>query len=261
MLGFETLEANLRATLGVFALARPDGETRTEPGLAFIASGVNYSMFNAVLLTEPVHTGVAFRDLLSRAERFFSSRRLPWSLWLCTDWLRGRAMESVERQCGAARMQFVTDLPGMAAQQLRPCWRTLPRIEWRRVADAATRADFTRIMCEAFGVPHFAAQQIYGSEGTWRGGLAGYIGYDGGLAVTTSATFPEAGVIGVYAVGTLPSRQRRGYAEAIMRAALADCAARTGLRATVLQSSAAGYRLYQRLGYREVTRYWVYARS
>lgn len=261
MCGFETVEANLRATLGVFSLARPDGETRSEPGIALISSGVDYSMFNAVLLTEPVTTPSALGRRLAQAEAYFSSKRLPWSFWLCTDWLAGKAIGSAERECAAAGMHFVTDLPGMATDSLGPPTRTLPSLDWQRVASRETREDFTRIMCHAFGVPYGAAHQIYEREGTWRGGLAGYIGYRDGVALTTSAVFPEAGVAGLYAVGTLPAHQRKGYAEAMLRIALEDCCHRTGLQATILQSSVAGLRLYQRLGYREITRYWVFART
>jgi GNAT superfamily N-acetyltransferase len=261
MRGFEAMEANLRATLGVFSLARPDGETRSEPGLALIASGVDYSMFNAALLTEPVATQADFGKCLARAETYFSGKRLPWSLWLCTDWLKAKAIASAERECAAAGMHFVTDLPGMAAEALQPPSRTLPKLEWRKVSDRETREDFTRIMCYAFGVPYSVARQIYECEGTWRGGLTGYIGYRDAVAVTTSAVLAEAGVAGLYAVGTLPAHQRQGYAEAMLRIALEDCSRGTGVEATVLQSSIAGHRLYRRLGYREVTRYWVFART
>ncbi|HWR52975.1 MAG TPA: GNAT family N-acetyltransferase [Bryobacteraceae bacterium] len=261
MRGFETMEANLRATLGVFSLARPDGETRSEPGLALISSGVNYSMFNAALLTEPVSAPAALRRCLERAEAYFSAKRLPWSLWLCTDWLREKAVASAERECAAAGMHFVTDLPGMSAEALKPPCRALPRLEWRRVSDRETREDFTRIMCHAFGVPYSVAHQIYESERTWRGGLAGYVGYHGNFAVTSSAVFAEAGVAGLYAVGTLPAHQRKGYAEAMLRIALEDSYGQAGITATVLQSSAAGHKLYQRLGYRDITRYWVFART
>ncbi len=261
MCGFEIMEANLRATLGVFSLARPDGETRSEPGLVLISSGVEYSMFNAALLTEPVSAPAALRRCLERAEAYFSAKRLPWSLWLCTDWLRGRAIASAERECFAAGMHFVTDLPGMSAETLEPPSHPLPRLEWHNVSNRETREDFTRIMCYAFGVPYSAARQIYECEGTWRGGLTGYIGYRDGVALTTSAVLTEAGVAGLYAVGTMPAHQRKGYAEAMLRIALDDCSRRTGVEASVLQSSVAGHTLYRRLGYRDITRYWVFART
>jgi GNAT superfamily N-acetyltransferase len=116
-------------------------------------------------------------------------------------------------------------------------------------------------MSEAFGVPAYAARAIYEVESTWHGPLAGYVGVVDGALVTCAAMVVEAGAIGVYAVGTLPAWQRRGYAEAIMRQALAETRARCGAMPTLLQSSAAGYRMYERMGYRTATRYLVFART
>ena len=43
-----------------------------------------------------------------------------------------------------------------------------------------------------------------------------------------------------------------------MRAALAEMQRRTGLKRSVLQSTEAGYALYRRMGFRDVTRFTVY---
>ena len=67
------------------------------------------------------------------------------------------------------------------------------------------------------------------------------------------------GVVGVYNVGTLPGHQRRGYGEAIMRHALEKAREETGLERTILQSTAQGLPIYQRMGYRTVTRVLVYS--
>jgi ribosomal protein S18 acetylase RimI-like enzyme len=66
------------------------------------------------------------------------------------------------------------------------------------------------------------------------------------------------GVLGVYSVGTLPEYQRRGFAEAAIRYALARAGEQTRLRVSVLQSTAQGLNLYTRMGYRVVTRFGVY---
>jgi len=58
-------------------------------------------------------------------------------------------------------------------------------------------------------------------------------------------------------VSTRPGHRRRGIAEALMRAALADFT--QGTSPLVLQSSRAGLKLYQGLGFRRVTRYFIYS--
>jgi ribosomal protein S18 acetylase RimI-like enzyme len=253
------MDANLRATLAVFALARRGGETREEYGLSLVSSRVDYAMFNSASLTAPVSTPAELFARLKDAAAFYRDRRLPWSVWLCAGWLMPAALDAAHRMCEAAGLSFVAQLPAMQAERLSGPTSPLPQLDIRRVEDAQTREGFTLLMCRAFGVPHSAARSIYVSESTWRGPLSGYVGYSGGEIVTCAATVVHAGVAGVYAVGTVPERQRRGYAEAVMRHALADTEARFGAYPTILQSSAAGYRLYERMGFRTVTRYLVFA--
>ena len=76
--------------------------------------------------------------------------------------------------------------------------------------------------------------------------------------LTTSATVTAAGVVGLYSVGTLAEFRRQGYAEATLRHALEQSCRRSGLERTILQSTPGGLSLYQRLGYRVVTRFTVY---
>ncbi len=261
MRDFEQMEANLRATLGVFALARPGGEAREIGGVWLVSSRVEYPMFNAATLTGPVASAAQLAARLECAEAHYAAQRLPWSVWLCTDWLSAGALEAVDKVCANAGLTFVARLPGMQAERVAPPRRPLPHMEFQRVSDRKTREGFTRLMCQAFGVPYFAAREIYESEGTWRGGLAGYVGWMDGAIITCAATLAGAGVVGVYAVGTLPPRQRHGYAEAVMRHALGDTRERCGIERTILQSSVAGYSLYVRMGYKTVTSYIVFARN
>jgi ribosomal protein S18 acetylase RimI-like enzyme len=67
------------------------------------------------------------------------------------------------------------------------------------------------------------------------------------------------GAVGVYNVATLPDQQRRGYGEAVMRYAVAQAQKEHGVEQSILQSTPAGLQLYQRMGYRTITRVAVYA--
>jgi ribosomal protein S18 acetylase RimI-like enzyme len=62
----------------------------------------------------------------------------------------------------------------------------------------------------------------------------------------------------VYSLATVPGFRRRGYAEAMLRATVAPISARTGSARVVLQSTEAGYALYKRMGFADVTRFTVY---
>ena len=65
--------------------------------------------------------------------------------------------------------------------------------------------------------------------------------------------------MGVYSLGTVPEHRHKGYGEALLRAAAARYESEHRIRgALVLESTEAGYRLYRRLGFRDVTNFTVY---
>lgn len=78
-----------------------------------------------------------------------------------------------------------------------------------------------------------------------------YVGYLNGKPVATSILFNGAGVAGVYGVGTLPESRGQGIGAAMTLKPLLD-ARKQGYNYAVLFSSQIGYRVYQRLGFREV---------
>jgi len=65
--------------------------------------------------------------------------------------------------------------------------------------------------------------------------------------------------MGVYNVATLPGHQKRGYGEAVMRHALAEVRRERGMEPVILQSTPAGLKLYERMGFRTVARVAVYS--
>ena len=89
--------------------------------------------------------------------------------------------------------------------------------------------------------------------------FASYVAYVNGEPVSTAAIVTGAGVIGVYNVATLPANQRRGYGEAVMRHAVIQAQRQTPDSPVILQSTAAGLKLYERMGFRTVTKVSVYA--
>jgi ribosomal protein S18 acetylase RimI-like enzyme len=257
----EAMDENLREMLGAFGRAKAAGATRALPGLAVCSSGLQFAMFNGAVLTAPVEGASGLDERIQTAAAYYASRGLPWSIWVCQGWLdrdlRPRAAEAFYRH----GLHLVVELPGMEAESIAAPVRPLPELEFRRVRDPGTRAAFNHIMSIAFGIPFDLSLQIYGSEKTWGGGLTGWVAYLKGTAVASAATLIAGGAIGVYAVGTLPHHQRKGCGEAVMRHALAQAQAESGLERSVLQASPAGFHLYQRMGYRTVTRYAVFASS
>ena len=82
-----------------------------------------------------------------------------------------------------------------------------------------------------------------------RPGVHAYIGKIDGEAVATGAAVCLENHVGLFNVATLPAHRRRGYGAAITERAVRDGLDR-GARWAWLQSSTAGYGVYEKLGFR-----------
>lgn len=251
------MEENLRAAMRFFGEASGSGEVRPLDGSIAMYSGLDYGVFNIALLTAPApdgHLETRLRDVA----RFFRERTLRWSFWLCEDLLDADARTRARHTFSNFGMRSISNPPGMLAQALLAPARPLPEIEVRRVANPATRDIFAEVTAVCFEIPYLVARAVYGREQAWRRDYEGFVALAEGKPVAIVAMVAAADAIGVYSLGTLPQFRRRGYGEALLRAAAADIAARTGLSRLVLQSTEAGYELYRRMGFRDVTRFSVY---
>lgn len=88
-------------------------------------------------------------------------------------------------------------------------------------------------------------------------GVHCYIGSVDGQPVTTALGIVERDHVGIYNVATLPSHRGRGYGAAITARAVLDGFADAASFA-LLQSSEAGYRVYQQLGFRTLENWAVW---
>jgi ribosomal protein S18 acetylase RimI-like enzyme len=245
-----------------FGRARKGGSIENHPGVCVVSCGLNYAAFNAAVLSEPV--GADARELTQRIEipsSYFYPQNLRWTYWLCDDYLDKRVRRDARVIFNRCGLRPLTEAPGMYAERLSSPARILPDIEVRPVADKATRTAFAWITSVAFDIPHAICTAIYDGEPAWTGDFRGYVGYFHDQPVTTAATVEGRDVVGVYSVGTLPDYRRSGFAEAIMRKVLTESHQRTGVESTVLQSTIAGLRLYERMGYRRITNFNVYITS
>jgi ribosomal protein S18 acetylase RimI-like enzyme len=255
---FETVAGNLRESFRIIAGSRGRGENRELRGVSIAAAGVTFQMFNAAFLSAPVATEAELAQRIVLPAVHFNARGLEWAYWVCEDWMQGRARRRSRQVFERAGMRHSVDLPGMMAERIAPPVHALPQLEIRRVADGPTHDAFCAIGSVCFHVPLSWFHEVFDSDLVWRLFRA-YVGYVDGEAVSTTAIVLGGGVMGVYNVATLPGYQRRGFGEAVMRGALADARREYGIERTILQSTPAGLRLYERMGFRTVTSVAVYS--
>ena len=255
---FQIVADNLRESFRVIAASRAPGEIRELRGVSIAAAGVTFQMFNAAFLSGSVATDADLAQRIMLASLHFDARGLEWAYWVCEDWLEPRVRRRSRQVFERHGLRHSVDLPGMVAERILPPVKPLPNIEVRRVSDAGTSDAFCSIGSVCFHVPISWFREVLDSDTVWQG-FAGYVGYVDQEPVATTAIVIGGGVTGVYNVATLPGHQRHGYGEAVMREALADTQRRHGVERVILQSTPAGYRLYERMGFRTVTRVAVYS--
>jgi ribosomal protein S18 acetylase RimI-like enzyme len=245
---------NLRESFRIIAGSREGGEVRELQGVSIASAGVTFQMFNAAFISEPIATEDELHQRILLPAMHFQSRGREWAYWICEDFMEPRVRRRSRRVMESHGLRHSTDLPGMVADRILPPVRPLPRVEVRRVIDRSTSTDFCGIGSVCFHVPIDWFREVFGNDSVWQRFIS-YVGYVDGEPVATTAVVTGSGVTGIYNVATLPAWQHRGYGEAVMRHAMAE----TGGGPVVLQSTSAGLRLYERMGFRTVTRIAVYA--
>jgi ribosomal protein S18 acetylase RimI-like enzyme len=255
---FENVAANLRESFRAIAASRGPGEIRELPGVSIASAGVTFQMFNAAFLSAPVASEAELARRVMLPSVHFNARGLEWAYWVCEDWLEARARRRSRLVFERHGLRHSVDLPGMVTERILPPVKPLPKLEIRRVGDRATSAAFCAIGSVCFHVPLLWFREVFDNDSVWER-FVGWVGYVDSEPVSTEATVIGGGAVGVYNVATMPEHQRLGYGETVMRHAVAEAQRQYGIEQTILQSTAAGYRLYQRMGFSTVTNVAVYA--
>lgn len=246
---------NLAVSLGFY------GRAVERAGILLITAPVRYSVFNIALLSAPL-TSAPEGELerrVSVARDHYDALGSPWSIWVCEDYL---ARRDVRRMHGLFRgfgLDCIGEPPGMEMPDLAAPRRPLPDLEMRAVEDDATRKGFTQLAAACFRLPRNYASAAYEDPAVWSHPLRMWTAWEKGRVVSSAATVAAHGALGIYSVGTLPELRGRGYAEAVMRRAIAEARAAGAEGPLVLQSSPAGLNLYRKLGFRNTTRFSVFA--
>lgn len=259
LLPYQIVERNLRHAMAFYAGSHASGEVREMPGVAAINCGWNYPVFNSALLTSPVpgdHGELGNR--LAMASIFFRAIGFGWSYWACHDLLDGHSNRSLRETCYSYGMEPVLTAPGMFTEELAPARRDALPIEVREVSDGPSRVAFAHLVSLIFDLPFQMTMHVYGMESSWKPGYAAFVGYADQRPVSIVMVNASDSTCGFYSVGTIPGFRRRGYAESVMREAYRRMQTRLHCSSCVLQSSTVGRRLYEQMGFREVTRFSVF---
>jgi ribosomal protein S18 acetylase RimI-like enzyme len=228
----------------------PAAEIHDGPELLWSLTSFRFPLFNSILRARlaPADADAAIAAVIARGR----SKDVPLVWWT------GPATTPADlgERLVAAGFTHAGEAPGMAADlfDLPGDLQAPSGLEVRQVAEAETLRHWCIAMAAGYEMPPAFGDIYYDcliSLGLEPQAPAHhYLGLLDGEPVASATLFLAAGVAGVYDVATVPAARRKGIGAALTVRPLRDAAA-AGYRVGILHSSATGFSLYRRLGFRE----------
>lgn len=245
------IESNHRLASHFYAHA---GHPTSLPGALAIYSGINSTAFNVASLTGPTpHLPTVLHHLAHHYDQLSTGS----ALWICEQYAPHSELAPLLQY----RYNFQQSAPGLLAGPFpAPRLPLPPDLTFHPVQNAHDALTFAHLVSIIFHVAFPLCQHIYANPHAWRPPIHGWLAYRHHEPVSCAMLAAAHGVAGFYSVGTLPHYQGRGYGEKLMRHVAHYAATQLACPQSVLQSSTAGRKLYNRLGFREYTRFNIYNR-
>jgi GNAT superfamily N-acetyltransferase len=211
--------------------------------------------FNKCFLIERVANFAELKGRLHAAAEYMRAKPQAGLFYICDDYLSDEVRPQLKAAIGDAGLAPTVETVGMVGDFLsfeRPV--QCPGLRFERVTDEEALRSFADINSHAQGLPLEMLRGGLDRSTLWKERAFCYIGYHDGDAVSTASVFESEGHLYVTFVATMPGAQRRGFGAATMRRALEVAHDATGLHRTSLHATRAGLPVYERMGYRSVTR-------
>lgn len=233
----------------------PGRRTASVPGAEYIFSGLPIPFFNVILPTQRGIGAAALRRFGADAVAWAAPTGLPYLFVVTHEALDpgAGAAEALE-ECGLAPLMNLT---GMRAERVAPPPAVPAGLQLTLAEDDAACADVLDVNAAAYGMPLDAGKDVIGRSAFWKDHFA-VVGRVDGEPVSCAAVLMADSHRYVALVATQPGRQRRGYADAAMRQALAESARKHGECPTVLHATDAGRPVYERMGYQAISTHTVF---
>jgi GNAT superfamily N-acetyltransferase len=215
-----------------------------EDGVASCFSDVPNLFFNLWIQSRPATSEEEFRALLATGARRAAMSAFPSGGILRPNWSPAR-WEDIAKDAGLAPIVLMIS---METDQLLEPRRPPARLDVRRDVDDNGARDLALLNARAYGMPPELWDCVSGMH-FWPADCHAFVGYVGETPVSCAAALPINGTVYVALVATAPDRQGKGYAETVMRCAVAEGQRALGVTRTTLHASMMGHPLYQAMGY------------
>ena len=247
--------ANLVEAIAIVAACAPGNLIVREDGVALIVTGLPLRLFNQVLIESEDATDDAVEAAVAKT-------RQRGDMFVVN--LRGGTDDRflpLMRRLGLVPVSETSWLPGLALFPVpADSPAMLPHHEIRAIDDAAGVEDHIVTASAGFEMSESLLRSIVDASLLGRPDVTFYVGYASGAPVSTGLGVRTGRTIGVYNISTIPAFRKRGLGAAMTARVAAD-GAMAGCEVAILQATAMGLPVYQRLGYRVVVDYVGYVEA
>lgn len=224
------------------------------PGVIRSITDVRVAIFNSIMNTQLTAGNVeaTIRRIVDDAQ----SRDVP-ILWWIGPSTRPKDLRTRLEKSG---FTIVDDGPGMAIalEELKESLAGPEGLSIQPAQDEDSWREWSRTIALGFEVPREMVDLV---ANAWYSLIRqadpeitqAYIARQDGKALATSLSQMGGGVVGIYAVSTLPKARRKGIGAQVTLFPLLEARTR-GYKAGILQSSEMGLGVYRSLGFREYCR-------
>lgn len=217
---------------------------------------------NATWPTSPISSEEDLRKRLKAAADDAHAHSLPWFLYLYEPEVAVSPERTVEiaSEYGLAKFLSVAVMTADDATRLAPPKRPAPAgLTFRRVASETEARVVMNLNMRAYGMPEEITDSVLATQAYYSdlGREFGYVAYLDSTPVSTTTVIEIDGCLYVALVATDPAHHKRGYADAVMRHALAESSAALGIKKTALDATAMGAPVYAAMGYRHMGGSWT----
>lgn len=221
----------------------PIGWMERRSGVVAGVSGFALPPFNSVMVESTEPDVETFRDLLDRV----ATSGLPYSVQLRPG-TSTPIREIVDAKCLVQQesipLMLVED-PGALSRA-----QQIEGLHLRQL-DPVEGSIHAEICGTVFGIPDDVLAVMFGSKVLGAPGVRVYVGEVDGVAVTTGLGTTHGALTGIFNIATPEEHRGRGYAAAVTARIVAD-GMESGAQAAYLQSSPAGYHVYEGLGFQTI---------
>ena len=251
----EAADRNLAAAILLRSRAAPQGRQVVTEDLICFTLGVDAmdGHLNGVLCLGAPDP----EQVLSAARDFFDPDRRGYVIWVRDHHPQDLKLEALLRRQGKEPVRA----PGSAGMQIQTPMTPLAPPEGHHLQIVQDQQDlkaYRKVIQDAFDKPAELCDVMYAREAALiQENVRALVLYKGTEPVGAATTVRDGDTAGIYYVGTIKEAQGKGIGACLTTAAT-NLGFEMGAKTVILQASLAGEPLYERLGYRTLTRYRWY---